>query len=148
MSLIQNKKVHFEYEILERYDAGIELFGLEVKAVRAKHGSLEGSHIIIRGGEAFLIGATITPYQTGNTPKNYEPNRNRKLLLTKEELGELAAHESKKGLTIVPIALYNKGRKIKVEMAVVRGKKLHDKRETLKKRESERDMLRDIKNDR
>lgn len=148
MSLIQNKKVHFEYEILERYDAGIELFGLEVKAVRAKHGSLEGSHIIIRGGEAFLIGATITPYQTGNTPKNYEPNRNRKLLLIKEELGELAAHESKKGLTIVPIALYNKGRKIKVEMAVVRGKKLHDKRETLKKRESERDMLRDIKNDR
>lgn len=148
MSLIQNKKVHFEYEILERYDAGIELLGLEVKAVRAKHGSLEGSHIIIRGGEAFLVGSTITPYQTGNTPKNYEPNRNRKLLLTKEELGELAAHESKKGLTIVPIALYNEGRKIKVEMAVVRGKKLHDKRETLKKRESERDMLRDIKNDR
>ena len=145
MSLIQNKKVHFNYEILERYESGIELLGIEVKAIRAKHGSLEGAHIIVRGGEAFLIGATVNPYQPGNTPKGYEAMRNRKLLLTKTEIGELAAHESKKGLTIVPVALYNKSRKIKVEIAVVRGKKLHDKRETMKKRESERDVLRDIK---
>ncbi|MEK7459963.1 MAG: SsrA-binding protein SmpB [Patescibacteria group bacterium] len=145
MSLIQNKKVHFNYEILERYESGIELLGIEVKAVRAKHGSLEGAHIIVRGGEAFLIGATINPYQPGNTQKGYEAMRNRKLLLTKTEISELAAHESKKGLTIVPVAMYNKRRKIKVEIAVVKGKKLHDKRETMKKRESERDVLRDIK---
>lgn len=145
MSLIQNKKVHFDYEILERYEAGIELAGLEVKAVRKKNGSLEGSHVVVRGGEAFLVGATIRPYQTGNTPKSYDPARNRKLLLTKEEIRELASQESKKGLTIVPISLYNKKYKIKVEIAVVRGKKAHDKRETLKRRESERDILRDIK---
>lgn len=148
MSLIQNKKVHFDYEILERYEAGVELVGPEVKAVRGKHGSLEGSHVVVREGEAFLVGATIRPYQTGNTPKNYDPARNRKLLLTKEEIRELASQESKKGLTIVPISLYNKKHKIKVEIAVVRGKKAHDKRETLKRRESERDILRDIKQDR
>lgn len=145
MSLIDNKKVHFNYEVLERYEAGIELLGVEVKALRAKRGSLEGSHVTVRGGEAFLIGATVNPYQTGNTPKSYDPVRHRRLLLTKDEIAELSAKESQKGLTIVPIAVYNKGRKLKVEIAVVRGKKAHDKRETLKKRESERDIMRDIK---
>lgn len=145
MALISNKKVHFNYEILKRYDAGIELLGVEVKSLRAERGSLEGSHIIVRGGEAFLIGATIEPYQPGNTDESYDPTRNRRLLLTKEEIAELATEESKKGLTIVPVSVYNKGRKIKVEIAVVRGKKTHDKRETLKKREHERDMMRDIK---
>src|SRR3989344_677598 len=145
MSLIENKKIHFNYEILERYEAGIELFGIEVKAVRAGRGSLEGSHVTVRGGEAYLIGATIQPYQAGNTLKDYDATRNRKLLLTKTEIAELSAHESKKGLTIVPIAVYNKNRKLKVEIAIVRGKKTHDKRETIKKREAERDVMRDIK---
>ncbi|HBB44306.1 MAG TPA: SsrA-binding protein, partial [Candidatus Yonathbacteria bacterium] len=72
MSLIQNKKVHFNYEILERYEAGIELLGAEVKAVRAGRGSLDGSHVTVRGGEAYLVGATIQPYQAGNVPKGYE----------------------------------------------------------------------------
>lgn len=145
MALVQNKKVHFNYEILERYEAGIELLGGEVKTLRRGHGSLEGAHVTVRGGEAFLIGATIQPYQAGNTPKDYDPLRNRRLLLTKDELAELAAQESKKGLTIVPVAVYSKGRKIKVEIAVVRGKKTHDKRETLKKREHERDIMREAK---
>ncbi|OHA79359.1 MAG: SsrA-binding protein [Candidatus Yonathbacteria bacterium RIFCSPHIGHO2_01_FULL_44_41] len=145
MSLIENKKIHFNYEILERYEAGIELFGIEVKAVRAGRGSLEGSHVTVRGGEAYLIGATIQPYQAGNTLKDYDATRNRKLLLTKTEIAELSAQESKKGLTIVPIAVYNKNRKLKVEIAIVRGKKTHDKRETIKKREAERDVMRDIK---
>lgn len=145
MSLIDNKKVHFNYEILERYEAGIELLGVEVKALRSKHGSLEGAHVTIRGGEAFLIGATINPYQAGNIPKSYDSVRHRRLLLTKDEITELSAKESQKGLTIVPSAVYNKNRKLKVEIAVVRGKKAHDKRETLKKRESERDIMRDIK---
>ncbi|MBI5798409.1 MAG: SsrA-binding protein SmpB [Candidatus Yonathbacteria bacterium] len=145
MSLVQNKKAHFDYEILERYEAGIELFGSEVKAVRAGRGSLEGSHVTVRGGEAFLVGATVQPYQTGNMQKDYDATRNRKLLLTKEEIAELGAQESKKGLTIVPIAVYSKGHKLKLEIAVVRGKKTHDKRETIKKREAERDVMRDIK---
>ena len=145
MSLIQNKKVHFNYEILERYDAGIELLGTEVKAVRAGHGSLEGAHVTVRGGEAYLIGMTIQPYQTGNVPKGYEAMRNRRLLLTKDEITEIGAQEAKKGLTIVPISVYNKSHKLKVEIAIVRGKKAHDKRETIKKREAERDVMRDIK---
>ncbi|MGB2580067.1 MAG: SsrA-binding protein SmpB [Minisyncoccia bacterium] len=145
MSLIQNKKVHFNYEILERYEAGIELFGSEVKALRAGRGSLDGSHVTVRGGEAYLVGATVQPYQSGNIPKDYDATRNRRLLLTKDEIAEIGAQESKKGLTIVPISVYNKKYKLKVEIAIVRGKKTHDKRETIKKREAERDMMRDIK---
>jgi len=145
MSLVQNKKVHFNYEIIERYEAGIELFGSEVKALRAGRGSLDGSHVTVRGGEAYLVGATIQPYQSGNVTKDYNATRNRRLLLTKSEIAELGAQESKKGLTIVPISVYNKQRKLKVEIAIVRGKKTHDKRETIKKREAERDVMRDIK---
>lgn len=145
MSLVENKKAHFNYEILKQYEAGIELLGVEVKSLRNKQGSLEGAHIIVRGGEVFLVGATIQPYQAGNTDKSYDPMRNRRLLLTKEEIIELSDEEAKKGLTIVPLAVYSKGRKIKVGIAVVRGKKTHDKRETLKKREHERDVMRDIK---
>lgn len=148
MALVQNKKAHFNYEILERYDAGIELFGPEVKSLRGSHGSLEGAHVIVRGGEAYLIGMTIPPYQPGNMPKDYDPMRNRRLLFTKEQIGELAAMESKKGLTIVPISVYNKGRNLKVEVAVVRGKKTYDKRENIKKREASRDVLREIKSSR
>lgn len=142
---MDNKKVHFNYEILTQYEAGVELFGYEVKSLRNRRGSLEGAHVIVRGGEAFLVGATIQPYQAGNTPKDYDPARNRRLLLTKEEIIELSGEEAKKGLTIVPLAVYSKGRKIKVEIAVVRGKKTHDKRETLKKREHERDVMREAK---
>lgn len=145
MSLVQNKKIHFNYEILERYEAGIELLGNEVKALRAGHGSLDGSHVTVRGGEAFLIGATVNPYQASNTPKGYDPVRHRRLLLTKEEIAELSSRESARGLTIVPVAVYSKGRKIKVEIAVVHGKKTHDKRESIKKREAARDIMRDIK---
>jgi len=145
MSLIDNKKVHFNYEILERYEAGIELLGAEVKAVREKMGSLDGAHVTVRGGEAYLIGATINKYQPGNASSDYETTRNRRLLLTKPQIEALASQESKKGLTIVPIAVYNKGRKIKVEVGVAHKKKAGDKRETLKKREAERDVMRDIK---
>lgn len=145
MSLVQNKKVHFNYEIIERYEAGIELFGSEVKALRAGRGSLDGSHVTVRGGEAYLVGATIQPYQSGNVTKDYDATRNRRLLLTKSEIAELGAQELKKGLTIVPISVYNKKHKLKVEIAIVRGKKTHDKRETIKKREAERDVMRDIK---
>jgi SsrA-binding protein len=143
---IRNKKVSFNYEILEKFEAGIELIGTEVKSIRAGHTSLDGSHILIRGGEAFLVGATIPPYQTKNAGAGYDPIRNRKLLLTQKELFDLEKIEKKKGLTIVPIALYSKGRKIKIEIAVVQGKKKFDKRETIKKRETERDIRRTLKN--
>ncbi len=144
-TLIQNKKVYFDYEILDKFDAGIELFGYEVKSLRNKRGSLEGTHITVRGNEAFLIGMDINAYQPANAPKDYDPRRNRKLLLTKKELSELAGKESQKGLTIIPISLYTKGRNIKVSLGVTRGKKKYDKRETIKKRDTQRDIERELK---
>jgi len=144
-TLIQNKKVNLNYEILERFDAGVELFGYEVKSLRNKHGSMEGAHITVRGNEAFLINADIPPYQPANAPKNYDSHRNRRLLLTKKELSELAGKEKQKGLTIVPIALYTKGRNIKLSLGVARGKKKYDKRETIKKKDTQRDIAREMK---
>lgn len=144
-NLIENKKVYFNYEVLEKLDAGIELLGFEVKSLRAGHGTLDGSHITIRGNEAFLIGATIPPFQPDNTPKTYDQRRNRKLLLTKKELRELSNTEKQKGLTIVPILVYNKGRKLKFSIGIVRGKKKQDKRQSIKKRESDRETRRTLK---
>lgn len=143
--LIQNKKAYFDYEILEKLTAGIELLGFEVKSLRDKKGSLEGAYVTVRGGEAYLMNANIPPWQPKNTPKTYDPVRNRRLLLTKKEIATLSATESKKGLTIVPILVYNKGRKIKVEIATVRGKKQFDKRESTKQRETEREIRRTLK---
>ena len=146
MALIQNKKAYFNYEILEKIEAGIELLGFEVKSLKKGQGSLEGSHVTIRGREAFVVNMQIPPYQTANTPKEYEPTRNRKLLLTKKEIKELSEKEKQKGLTIIPISVYNKGKKVKLEIATVRGKKRFDKRESIKKRDTEREMRRDLKN--
>ena len=143
-SLINNKKTFIDYEVIETFEAGIELLGLEVKSLRKNQGSLLGSHVTIRGGEAFIIASNIPAYQEKNTPKDYEPKRNRRLLLTKVEIKKLAAIESKKGLTIVPISMYNKGKKIKVQIAIVRGKKKYDKREDIKKRETDRDIRREF----
>lgn len=144
-TLIENKKVGLDYEILETFEAGLELFGFEVKSLRMRQGSLLGSHVTVRGGEAFLIEAQIPPFQEKNTPESYNPRRNRRLLLTKAEIAKLANHESKAGLTIVPISVYNKGRKVKIEIAIVRGKKKFDKREDIKKRTTDREIRREFK---
>jgi SsrA-binding protein len=144
-ALLDNKKAHFNYEILEHFEAGIEVLGHEVKSLRDKQGTLEGSYVTIRGAEAYLINAFIPPYQVNNTEKEYDPRRNRRLLLTKKEILKLSEVEHQAGLTIVPISVYNKGRWIKVEIAIVRGKKQFDKRETLKKRDSDREIRREIK---
>jgi SsrA-binding protein len=146
MNLVEHKKARFDYEILEEYEAGIELLGLEVKSLRAGQAKLEGSHVVVRGGEAYIVGMVVSPYQPANTPVEYDPNRTRKLLLTKKEIADLAAAEGQKGLTIVPISVYNKAGKLKVRVAVARGKKKFDKRATLKKRDTEREMRRTLKN--
>lgn len=145
-NLIENTKLKFDYETLETLEAGIELFGYEVKSLRSKHGSLAGAHITVRGGEAFIIGSFIPPYQEKNTPAEYDPYRNRRILLSKKEIGELASHEFARGLTLVPISMYNKGRVIKVKIALVRGKKKLDKRQTIMKREDTREIEREYKN--
>src|SRR5437016_849737 len=102
MKLVENKKLRMTYEVLETYSAGVELEGHEVKSLRKKLGSLDGSKVIIRGGEAFLVGSYIPPYQPANTPKSYDEHRTRKLLLTKSEIQKLA-HDEENGLTLHPI---------------------------------------------
>lgn len=140
----ENRKMRFDYETLETYEAGMELLGTEVKTVRGGKMSLDGSFVIVRGGEVFLINANIPPYQAQNSAKDYDPLRNRKLLLTKKEIGELGKSE-KTNLTIVPMSVYNKGRKIKIKIALVKGKKSHDKRESTKKRETDRELRREYR---
>lgn len=142
--LVENKKARMKYAVLETYSAGIELSGLETKSLRAKQGSLDGARVIVRGGEAYLAGMSIPPYQAGNTPKDYDPARTRRLLLKRSEIAELADIEEKKGLTIVPLEVYN-NRYVKVRVAVVRGKGKGDKREDLKKRDAKREAERVLK---
>lgn len=145
MSLITNRKAGFNYEILDKYTAGIELFGFEVKSLQKGQGSLDGAHVTVRGGEVFVVGMFVPPYQPNNTPKDYEPERNRRLLLQKKEIRDLEKNEQTKSLTIIPLSVYNKGSKIKLDIALVRGKKKYDKRETLKKKDTMRDVARDLK---
>ena len=145
MSLINNKKAYFNYEITDSYSAGMELFGFEVKSLRKGQGSLEGAYVTIRGNEAFLVNAFIPPFQEKNSPKDYNPRRNRRLLLTKKEIKELGDIEKTKGLTIVPISVYNKGRVLKIDLGVGKGKKKYDKRETLKKQTTKRETEREFK---
>jgi len=144
MSLANNRKALFDYEVLKKFTAGIELMGFEVKAVRAGKISLRGAFVAVRGGEAFLIGADIAPYQPKNTPDEYDALRARKLLLTHKEVEELREAEQTKGLTMVPLSVYNKGRFLKVDLAIAKGKKLHDKRQAIKKRDTERDLKRTL----
>src|SRR3989344_8015117 len=146
MSLVEHKKARFDYEVLEEIEAGLELLGGEVKSLRGKQGKLEGSHVIIRGGEAYLVGASIPAYQPANTKEEYDPTRTRKLLLTKKEITALSAFEGQKGLTIVPLRVYNKGRVLKLALAVARGRKKYDKRAVLKERDTKREMDRTLKN--
>ncbi len=143
--LINNKKAYFNYEIIEKYVGGIELFGFEVKSIKAEQGSLEGAYVTIRGGEAYLIGANIPAFQAKNSPESYDPIRNRRILLTKKEISELALVELKKGFAIVALAMYNAGGKIKIGIGTARGKKQFDKRESIKKRDTEREMRREMK---
>lgn len=140
-TVVTNRKARFEYEILDKVEAGIVLQGTEVKSVREGHVSLQESYALAQSGELWLEGCTIQPYTHGNI-NNHEPTRPRKLLLHKKELKRLIQRVAEKGLTLVPLALYFKGAKLKVEIGVARGKKLHDKRDTIKKRETERNLRR------
>ncbi len=143
---VENKKAKFNYEILEELEVGIKLNGFETKSVRNGKASLDGSYAVVRGGELFLINARIEPYQPKNTPESYDKERSRILLASKKEIAKLADFEVSKGLTLVPISMYNKGRVIKLRLAVAKGKKKGDKRQTIKKREAEREIRRTLKN--
>ena len=144
-NFIENRKARFHYELGDTYEAGIELLGFEVKSIKAGRGNFDGAYVLVRGKEVYLINATIPPYQMANTPDGYDAERPRRLLLTKKEILKLQEIDKNKGLTLVPISLYNKGRNLKVSFAVGRGKKKSDKRQSIKKREDDRDMERTLK---
>ena len=144
MNLAHNRQAGFRYEIMEKFEAGIELRGFEVKAIKTGRINLAGAHVIVRGNEIYLINADIAPYQPKNTPADYDARRARRLLLTKKEIAELLVVERQKRLTIIPISVYSDKGKIKVEIAVARGKKKYDKRETIKKREVNRQIRRTL----
>jgi SsrA-binding protein len=145
MALLRNDRIGFDYQILEEIEAGLELLGLEVKSLRAGQGSLKGARVVARGGEAYLVGATIPAWQVLNAPKSYDATRTRKLLLSKKEIAHVASAEGQAGLTIVPISVYNKGRKLKLSIGIARGKKKADKRQDIKKRDDERRIRRTLK---
>ena len=142
--LAENKRARFDYEILETYEAGIELFGHEVKAIRAGRLNLSGSYVIIRSAETYLINADLPPYQPLNTPEGYDPKRARRLLLKNAEIKELMGRVKASHLTILPLNAYTKGTLIKIKIGLGRPKKNKDKRETTKKREVEREMRRSL----
>ncbi len=144
--LAKNKKLKFNYEILETFEAGIELFGFEVKSIRKKGSvNLAGTYILIQKNEVFWVGARIKPYQPNNIYIDYNETRNKKLLLKRKEINYLIGKSREKGLTLMPVMLYTKRGFIKMELALVRGKKTHDKRESIKKREINRRLKRELK---
>ena len=143
--LAENRKAHFNYEILETLEAGLELKGFEVKAIKTGHASLAGSFALIRGGEAWLTNMDVPPYQAKNTPADYDSKRTRRLLIKKSEIEYLSNKLNTDRLTLVPLKLYNKGGRIKVELGLVRGKRKYEKRETIKKRETQREIRRTLK---
>jgi SsrA-binding protein len=138
MSLIEHKKAHLQYEITDTYEAGISLVGQEVKSLRKGRGKLEGGRVIVRGGEAFVVGMSIPAFQPSNAGTGYDAERPRKLLLNQKELRAVAQAELEKGLTCIPLSLYNKGQYLKLKIGIARGKKKHDTRATIREREEKR----------
>jgi SsrA-binding protein len=141
--LAENRRARFDYDIIDYYVAGIELEGHEVKSVKTGHGSLQGSYVIIRGGEAWLINCTIPAYQQNNVPPEYDPSRTRRVLLKKDEIKELQGTLKEKSIALLPLKFFSKGGLVKVELGVGRARKDHDKRDLLKKRDAEREMRRE-----
>ncbi len=139
-----NKKARFNYEIIEKIEAGISLKGTEVKSIRNKNVSIGESYAQIRDNEVFLYNLHISPYEQGNR-ENHDPIRTRKLLLHKHEIKKLVSKIQQKGLSLVPLSIYLRKGKIKVELAIGRGKRLVDKRESLKKKAVEREIARVVK---
>ncbi len=144
-ALADNKKAFFNYEIIETFEAGIELKGFEVKSVKAGRANMVGAFATIRGGEIWMTNLDIPPYQAANTPEGYKQTRPRRLLLNKKEILYLVTKMQSDRLTLLPLKLYNKANLVKVQLGLARGKKQYEKRETIKKRESQREIKRTLK---
>ncbi|MDO8663558.1 MAG: SsrA-binding protein SmpB [Candidatus Wildermuthbacteria bacterium] len=131
--------------MLEKYEAGLVLIGQEVKSLKTRGVNLAGSYVVIKNGEMFWIGAHIPPYQPKNAPSNYDPERSRKLLLEKRDIRYLIGKSYQRGLTLIPLKIYTIKGKIKLEFGTAKGKKKFDKREDIKKRETEKEIQRTLK---
>lgn len=140
-----NKRAGYDYELLERYEAGISLFGHEVKSIKTGHVSLKGAFVTVRSNEVYLTNALVPLYAHANRNTVYEPTRSRKLLLKKSEIKSIIGKKQTEGLTLVPIRVYNKGRHIKLEFAVGKGKKQHDKRHSIAKKDNDRRVQRALR---
>lgn len=138
--LAVNKRASFDYEILETYEAGLVLFGHETKSIKSGHISLNGSYVTFRGARPYLVGAQVSLYKYAGGQEDYNPHRDRQLLLKKKEIEHLIGKKQEKGLTLVPIKIYTKHSFVKLEFGVGRGKKEYDKRESIKKREVDRNI--------
>ena len=144
-TIAQNKRARFDYHLLDSFEAGLSLAGWEVKALRAGKAQLTDSYVLMKGGEAYLLGATITPLDTVSTHFVTDPTRTRKLLLHKKELAQINAAVTQKGQTCVGSALYWKGHLVKARIDLAQGKKLHDKRESEKARDWQRQKARIVR---
>lgn len=142
---LHNKKATFDYALEDTYECGVELLGTEVKSIKHHKGSLTGAYVQALGGELYLLGAHIPPWQERNAGPDYDPYRSRKLLVHKKELDTLGKASQTNGLTIIPVSLYGKAGLVKAQIAIARGKKTFDKRETLKKKAVTRDIERDLR---
>lgn len=145
----ENRKAYFNYEVLEKFEAGISLIGQEVKSIKTRGVSLAGSYVVLRGKdggtpEVFWIGTKIPAYQPKNAPADYNSERPRKLLLNKKEINYLVGKAKERGLALIPLKVYEKGGKLKLEFGIGKGKKKFDKREKIKKRDIEREMKREL----
>ena len=141
-----NRQARYLYEIIETYEAGIQLTGTEVKSIREGKANLQDGYALIRNGEAWLLNVHISPYTASGQYFNHEPRRTRKLLLHRQEIRKLIGKVEQQGLTLVPLRMYLKRGLVKVSIALGKGKKLHDKREDLKRRQDKRDIERAMKN--
>ena len=140
----ENRKAVYDYEILEKYEAGLVLIGQEVKSIKTGHINLSGSYVVFSANQPELIGAKIPPYQPKNAPADYNPERSRKLLLNKKEINYLAGKVNQKGFSLIPLKIYEKSGRIKLEFGLAKGKKKFDKKEKIKKRDVQRDINREL----
>jgi len=143
--IIENKRALFNYQILEKFEAGISLIGQEVKSIKAGRITIKGSYVIIRDEEVYLVGCNVPAYQAKNAPPDYNPKRSRKLLLKKSEIKYLLGKAKQKGLTLIPLKVYTRRGIIKIEFGIARGLKKIDKKELIKKREVERELKRELR---
>lgn len=141
-TLAVNRKAKFDYECLDKYEAGLELTGAEVKSIRDGGAKIDAGHIVVRDGELWLIGANIAPYKRAASREDYDPTRSRKLLMNKKEIKQLIGKLSEKGLTAIPISLYTRSNRIKLEVWLARGKKTFEKKQKIKERDINRETQR------